>query len=463
VKILLVSWYFPPTQTMGAIRVGKLAKYLHECGHEVRVLTARDPGYAQTSRIEIPAERIHATGWADVNAVPRSVAHAIRRVIPRKQSPQPLPRMGSASATGTDLPPAARQAEPGRLGKIYVDLVNFPDERIGWMPFAARGGRRLLRSWKPDVIFGSGPPITSLLIADRLAQADNTPCVLEFRDRWIEDPYGLPPRWRQKREKALQDRLVNRAAGIVTVSEPWAEDYRNTYGRPTVVAYNGFDPADYTAEFPRGRTDDPNLLEIVYTGIIYPGFRDPAPLFEAISQLGSDAPVQVTFYATNPDHVMPIARHFGVENHVTVRPAIPHAEAAAVQENADVLLLMQWNNPREQGNVPGKLFEYLGARRPILVMGLPDGVPARIIVDANAGFFGNEPSDIARQLTRWLETKRQSGYLEPLAANVAARYERGRQFDHLAGFLRECATIGAAGSSQSPVGDGTAPNAAGTL
>ena len=61
-----------------------------------------------------------------------------------------------------------------------------------------------------------------------------------------------------------------------------------------------------------------------------------------------------------------LAETAGVQDRVVVHPHVPLAEAAAIQQGADVLLLMQWKDPREQGNLPGKLFEYLGARRPIL-------------------------------------------------------------------------------------------------
>jgi hypothetical protein len=96
-----------------------------------------------------------------------------------------------------------------------------------------------------------------------------------------------------------------------------------------------------------------------------------------------------------------------------------------------VLLLMQWNDPREQGNLPGKLFEYLGARRPILGLGFEDGVPARIIRERAAGLFCNDPEEIAAQLRAWLETKRRLGHLPPLPAEVAAGFTRAEQFARL--------------------------------
>ena len=149
--------------------------------------------------------------------------------------------------------------------------------------------------------------------------------------------------------------------------------------------------------------------------------------------------VRVHFYGTNPEHVLPLACEVGIADRVVVHPHLPRAQAAAIQQEADVLLLMQWNDPREQGNLPGKLFEYLGARRPILGLGLQDGVPARILRERAAGYFSNDPAQIALQLSAWLDTKRRLGHLPPLPPEAAAGFTRAEQFTALEGFLAEIA------------------------
>ena len=115
---------------------------------------------------------------------------------------------------------------------------------------------------------------------------------------------------------------------------------------------------------------------------------------------------------------------------------IPYAEAVAVQQAADVLLLLQWNDPKEQGNVPGKLFEYLGARRPILGLGLESGVPATIIRERSAGLYSNDPAAIARQLELWARAKREAGAVPALPEAACAGFSRDQQFRELDAFLR---------------------------
>jgi hypothetical protein len=230
--------------------------------------------------------------------------------------------------------------------------------------------------------------------------------------------------------------VVASARAVVTVSEPWAKRYAEAYGKPVLVVLNGFDPEDYAGRESAGALGSP-FLEIVYTGGIYPGRRDPRPLFEALAQSPElRSAVRVQFYGTSPEQALPPAATAGVQDQVVVHPHLARPAIAAIQQRADVLLLMQWNDPREQGNLPGKLFEYLGARRPILGLGLEDGVPAQIIRERGAGCFSNDPAQIASQLSAWVETKRRLGHLPPLPPEANAGFTRAEQFGRLERFCR---------------------------
>ena len=322
---------------------------------------------------------------------------------------------------------------------LYTNALNWPDARAGWLPYAWRAGRRLLSAWRPDLVYASSPPPTSLLLGKLLAARCGVPWIAEFRDRWSDDPYYARPPWRRSLEVRLERRIIASARAIVTVSEPWAQRYAAAYGKPALVVLNGFNPDDYAGRESTGAVSSP-FLEIVYTGGIYPGHRDPAPLFQA-SRRHPRCRQESGCIFTEPAQSMcrPPASRAGVSDRVLVHPHVPHAEAAAVQQGADVLLLMQWNDPREQGNLPGKLFEYLGARRPILGLGLQDGVPARILRERAAGYFSNDPAQIALQLSAWLDTKRRLGHLPPLPPEAAAGFTRAEQFTALEGFLAEIA------------------------
>jgi hypothetical protein len=433
-RILLVSHFFAPSNTMGAVRVSRLATFLMKAGHDVRVLAAVNSGWPPTLDADFPDRHVLRTSQLDINGLPRRLA-MLRN--PLSVTTRPGANSGRSRATPSDLPPGAGARFLHGLSTFYTHTLNWPDARAGWLPYALAAARRLLRTWQPDMVYASSPPPTCLLVGKLLAARCGVPWIAEFRDRWSDDPYYVKPSWRKALEVKLEGRILSSASAIVTVSEPWAEQYAQAYGKPTLVVLNGFDPQDYAGRESSGATDS-QPLQIVYTGGIYPDRRDPTPLFQALRLMPKGSTdVEVHFYGTDPAHFLPLASQLDIHDRVFAHPQIPHRQAAAVQQSADVLLIMQWNDPRDQGHIPAKLFEYLGARRPILGLGLVDGVPAEIIRERAAGFFSNDPAQISAQLAFWLNIKRRLGHLPPLPREAAASFTRAEQFARLERFLAE--------------------------
>lgn len=439
-KVLIVSLYFPPYNAMGSVRAGKLAKYLLSRGHDIRILTAERTGPMETLPLEVPIDRVLYTPWWDVNAAPKALARILRRL--RGQAPHRdlIAKDKAKHAVGDQATEQRRGLS--RFTVLYGSLTNWPDARVGWLPFALLAARKHLKDWAPEIIYASRPPSTGLIVGRLLARRYGVPWVAELRDRWVDDPYRWYPGWRTRLEERFFEKpTLDAAAAIVTVSEPWAQFYASKYVKPTEVVYNGFDPEDYSGEPGLGAAGS-DILNIVYTGQIYHGRRDPSALFRALQLMGADADkVRIEFFGTEESLVVPLALRYEVSHLVAVRSQVPYLEAIAIQQRADVLLLMQWNDPKEQGNVPGKLFEYLGARRPILGLGLENGVPAAIIRERSAGFFSNEPHAISEQLKAWLDAKRQTGYITPLPEVVRAGFSRDEQFGKLEVFLTELLEI----------------------
>jgi glycosyltransferase involved in cell wall biosynthesis len=451
VKILFVAWYFPPSNTIAAVRLGKLAKFLSRSGHDVRVITARGVPYAATLPVEIPEERVYRTTWTDINAYQSRVKAALRRLLPA--APADTDRAAVVSAKPQELPQGTTY-RGSRLSRLYQLLFNFPDGRIGWLPAARREALRLFKAWRPDAIFATAPPFTSLLIGYLLSKASGIPLIVEFRDRWSDDPYYPPPWWRRRLERWTEERVVRQAVALTTVSEPWADTYRARYGKPVAVIYNGYDPADQPAPEATpgpGGWPDREVLRIIHTGGIYRGRRDPTPLFDAISRHADlKRRVRVVFYGLATDYIPALAREFGVEESIEIHPRVEHAESLRQQRLSDVLLLMQMDSPLEQGNVPGKFFEYLGARRPILVLGWDQGVPATLVRQRCAGAATTEPEAIARQLRAWLAVKERDGNLPDLSEEVCAGFTHKEQAAHMEAFLKDVVPACDPARSRSP-------------
>lgn len=436
-RIYLIAWYFPPSNTIAAVRLGKLAKFLTKAGHDVRVVTARDVPYAPTLPVEIPEEHINRTAWTSINALPSRLRTRLKRLLTASAPAQHEPATPSG---GRKSPPRDATYHGGRLSKLYQLLFNFPDERIGWLPAARRSALALFRTWRPDAIFATAPPFTSLLIGYLLSRSTGVPLIVEFRDRWSDDPYYPPPWWRRRLERWVEGRILRQAAAITTVSEPWAETYRGRHHKPVAVIYNGYDPADQPADIAageRGGWPERETLRIIHTGGIYRGRRNPSPLFDAISRHEDlKCRVKVVFYGLATDYVPSLARDYGVEDCVEIHGRVEHAESIRQQRRSDVLLLMQMDSPLEQGNVPGKFFEYLGARRPILVLGWDQGVPATIVRQRGAGAATTDPEAIAQQLRTWLEIKAREGWLPDLTEEVCTGFTHEEQAARLERFLQ---------------------------
>ncbi|WP_425450374.1 glycosyltransferase [Virgifigura deserti] len=431
----MLSWYFPPGNSIGAVRVGKLAKYFHERGHEVRVVAGRHWDLPETLPLELPAERVHFTKFLDVNWPRDRIQGLYSRLF------------GGDEAQGTPNGTAKYQPRSGaasittalrHLSNLYTDALNFPDSRIGWLPWAMSEAKRICQQSPPDLIYASGPPFTCLLAGHLISRQTKTPWIAEFRDRWVDDPYNEYPDWRTNMLARLERRVVNSTLGIVTVSEPWAEFYREKFGKPIAAIYNGYDSRDFALEPDDEPKPASEKLEIVYTGVIYSGRRDPSPLFEALRLLGPDRErCRVVFYGSAPELVHPVAERCGVSDLVEVHPAVPYKDSIQIQRAADILLLLQWSDPKEQGNCPAKLFEYFGVLRPILGLGLENGVPAKFIRERSAGFFSNDPRLIADRLREWLEEKERNGSIKSLPPSAREGLSREVQFEKLEHFCLE--------------------------
>lgn len=442
-KVLLVAGFFPPHAPSAATRANKLAGYLLRRGHDVRVLTAGGLPFPPVLTPEIPAERITYTDIFDINALPDRVIDTLlmRRGAAPRQDAAPATRSGDTAPPATPAASAslAARAKCGLrvMRRIYQNATNLPDAHIGWLPHAVRAGRRLIDDWRPDVIYSSAPPQTTSIVAHALGRRTGVPWIGEFRDLWVDHPYYDEPAWRRWIETRWERRVLGTARALVTVTEPWSVILREKYGKPTALVMNGFDPADFPDQ-PLAPTSGRDRVTIVYTGTLYRDVRDPGPLFEAVAALGpTAAPVRIRFYGSDLGYARELTAKYDIAANVEINAPIPYGEAVMAQRGADVLLLLRWNNPGEKTVVAGKLFEYFGARRPILSVGCEDGVAADLIRSRGAGLVSNDPRTIADQLQKWIALKRDAGAIRANPSSVRDGFSREDQFAILERFLED--------------------------
>lgn len=434
-RVLIVSAVFPPYASIGSTRVGKAARYLIESGHDVRVLTADGHALPRTAPPEIDP------------------AHVVATRAPSLHRPSELVQGGRAAVIAAG---GRRMGAPWsllhRVWRLWTAVAYVPDYLVLWYPFAVRAGARLIEAWRPDVILASGLPPTAYLIARSLARRFALPWVAELRDLWVDNPTYAFPGWRRALDRRIERSVLGDAAALVTVAEPFAASLRARFRAPVTVVANGFDPDDLPAGV--GRPVTTPGVSVVYTGTLYPERHGHARLFEAVRGLDADLArdLRLVFVGRLCGEAARAARAAGVEHVVEAMPPVPYAEALAAQAAADVLLLLTFTGEAGLGYHHAKIYEYIAARRPILVIGRPDGEAGRLVALHGLGRVADEPAAIAGFLAAWIAEKRALGQIAPTPPDAAAPFTRRAQtlkleavlagVAHAPSMLREPASLG---------------------
>lgn len=389
-RVLVLSWHSPSDDAIGAQRVRSFLHHLPAHGWEIDLITRE--------------QSIHFDG-VEVHPVPDPIATFRERVIGRK-------------------PRGWR-----RLFSSIMFRLGIPDEQLVWSVRAVAHARALT----PDAILVSGPPFSQWIAARRIARLCGAPLICDYRDLWTQSPYFSKGRSCRRVELALERAVWKQLAVSITVSEPLAHQLAEASHRPSRVVMNGFEPSEKAPQ----DSDVDGPLTLVHCGQLYQGKRDPTPLFRALKQAEfGPRDVSLRFFGPQGELVRRAAEVCGVEAMVEVNSTISHQEALATQRTADALILLLWNHPSEEGVYSGKVFEYLDARRRILMLGYPGGVAARLLKERDVGVVANDPSEIAAVLQGWLELKR-SGRLTTLPSDVLRGLTRADQAAVLAEVLND--------------------------
>jgi glycosyltransferase involved in cell wall biosynthesis len=356
-RVLILGYYFVDPN-MGGVRTRRIARLLPRHGWEPVVLThPRDA-------TSVPAE------GADPR-VEEVASFDLTRAYERLRS------VGRSQPTFT----AGAQPEPtskpiGLTSEINRWLM-IPDKQMTWYRAALKKGRELLRHEKFSVIFASLDPRTCLLVAARLSRETGVPCVLEYRDLWTSNPYyhitqpTTLHRWIHRR---LERKALRQARSVSAVCRGIAEylsgEHAPALKSPVELNYNFFDPSEYPPPDPT--PPDARPFTISYAGAMYAS-RSPRPFFEGmrafLNQSGL-APSQFRFQwaggASGIADFAEVLERTGVRPYLDFLGQIPHREALQLLLRSDAALLIQ--APDDTIHIPGKLFEAMGARVPLLAL-----------------------------------------------------------------------------------------------
>jgi hypothetical protein len=364
-RLLVVAYYTPPLGLSGVMRVTKLCKFLPEAGWQPLILTVKPVAYYHYDPHlldDLRVSRIYRTESADPNRLLSLVRSKAKKLTP-------------ALAQGLGA------------GPRLLNYVLFPDSKIGWLPFGSVAGRHIIDREKPAAILASAPPFTSLLLGVRLKAHAHVPLALDFRDPW---PTGFapPPPHQRAALQRLRRYLVDHSDLVLAVNAGTAR----AVGPRCEVLDNGFDPTDFDVEPARLKG-----LSIVHVGNLWRNQAEVLSLVEALRQ----RPEAKLHLAGRVDG----ATRQRLENDPQVRllGTLPHSEACALMKGADALLYI--GKPVQPVGI--KLYEYLGAERPILVWGEGSAEAAGLVEEAGAGVAcGRDGAKLAAALD---EMKRDPG------------------------------------------------------
>jgi glycosyltransferase involved in cell wall biosynthesis len=345
-NLLVVTYDFPPSASAGTFRMLGLARHLP------------------------------AFGWRAVVVAPPS--------LPWEPTDENLTR-----EVPPDIPCYRPEYPRGFLTKVARRL--FGPNPV-WLPRALGACWRALREQPIDAILTSGPPHVVHLIGLALARRRGLPWIADFRDPWIpRGPVGVG--WRPPGKWVLRfERWVAGRADFLVANAPQAlQQFQAAYPERRehlALVTNGFDPERFDPSPPPAE----GPVTLLYTGELYWG-RDPRAVLDAlrlIRQEGSSSrPIHAAFLGRNTEGLFDLAgevRKRGLEEAVTLGGQVPYAQCLREMTRAGILLLL--DTPNKRVGVPAKVYEYLGAGRPILALSEPDsdtawvlresGVPHRI-------------------------------------------------------------------------------------
>ena len=427
-QLLAVSFFYPPNPAIGGRRVAKFVRYLPEYGWEATVLTAQTH-----SPHPDPAEKawVVATPWWSLRGAGSSDPGHHR--TGRDARPSLRERMEGGGALARAAYRALRHVAP-------LSTVRMPDATLGWIPYAVAEGTKLLEQRRFAAIFSSFGPPSSHIVAARLQARSGLPWIADYRDLWSANHWDRRIRPFSWIESRLERRVLKRAAGFTTVGPDWARRLESLHGRPAEVVYNGFDPSDYPD--PSLDPGDRGRFILTYVGSMYWPGQDPEPLFAALSRLEARAGrkldaarFQLRFLGTACARVDELASRHGVAHRTQRLPQVTYRESLGRQRASTALLFLGWNDPRE-GFLTAKLFEYLGAGRPILGVGPSGGTVSELMAECGQEVLTSDPGVISDRLDRWIDEFLQTGTLASGGiAAPAQRFTRQAQTATLAKLL----------------------------
>ncbi len=364
-KVLIITYYWPPAGGSGVQRWLKFVKYLHTFGIESVVYTPKKSNYHREDRTlnsEIPK---------NTSILKRAVFDPADILFWKRK------------AKNSDFNYSVGCFWAFIRGNLFV-----PDPKIFWITPSFKFLNKYINSNEIDVVISTGPPHSMHLIAQKLHKKNKgLKWIADFRDPWsklyyTDDFHQL--RFAKRKNKKLENSVLENADCVIAISQTLQKEFSLKAKRVELIT-NGFDDeALYTL--------DENLdkkFTITYVGYL-PKQSNPKLFFEVLGEICKEnkefkKDLQIRFAGEISDAIEYEVLINNIKKNAKFIGYVSHKKALELQKKAVVLLLLIPNVKENEGIVPGKIFEYLTSKRPILAIGPERGDLANILLETNAG------------------------------------------------------------------------------
>lgn len=391
-RALVITYYWPPVGGSGVQRWVKFAKYLPSEGWQPVIYTPENPDLSSIDESllkEIPSE-------AEIIKRPIIEPYGIYRKLTGSKGQIKIEANPGGGGKGSFLK---------RLSMWVRGNLFMPDPRCMWIGPSVRFLKKYLKEHPVDVIVSTGPPQSMHLIARKVSLATGIPWVADFRDPWTRIFYFKHLRlekWAERKHHILEQKVLDDATAVVAVSPLVQQDFAAMTSTPVHLVTNGYDESDYVEDI----VTDGNF-NVVHTGLLT-AEGNPVELWKALGEkCANDADFAAKFrlvLAGKTDgKVLEDISAAGLDRYLADYGYIDHNKAVLLQRSASVLILPIREEPETKAILPGKLFEYLAARRPVLGVGTSEGAMATVLQQTGAGKIFN-----------WEDHKEISAYINDI-------------------------------------------------
>ena len=371
-RVLVIAYYWPPSGGSGVQRWVKFVKYLPDEGWEPVVWAPEGADYPSLD----PSFEAEVPSSVEVLRGPIWEPYAAYRKL-----------TGAKSTEVTEISSGPKSFKQ-RLSLWIRANCFVPDPRVGWVRPSVKRLRKYLKEHPVDAIVTTGPPHSVHRIGLRLHRELGIPWIPDFRDPWSRMYYlkYLPmTRATWRRLCAMEQEVLDSCSTVLACTPLVQEEFQAQTRTPVANITNGYDEEDFIGPAPASD----GHFNLVHTGL-FAADGNPLALWKVLGELAAAEPglreaLRIRLVGKVDREVLEALSAAGLEANVVALGPMNHADAVREQRGATVLLLPLRNDPQYRPILPGKLFEYLAARRPVLGIGQRDGAMARVLAETAAG------------------------------------------------------------------------------